>query len=154
MHARFWCIQLISQPMHHTMYHCSTRSSKCYHSVKVSVSYPDWAIRSSRQGIKHIPTYWFRTGYLYIFLNPRLKRTGAWNTEDWVGGEHYFAVHFFAQFAFFFVICVLFSSFPFFLIFFYMAPGVSEVQSGAEKFSFQYGPVSGFGLATAEAERV
>ena len=87
--------------MHHTMYHCSTRSSKCYHSVKVSVSYPDWAIRSSRQGIKHIPTYWFRTGYLYIFLNPRLKRTGAWNTEDWVGGEHYFAVHFFARFAFF-----------------------------------------------------
>lgn len=89
------------------MYHYSRRSSKCYHSVKVSVSYPDWAIRSSRQGIKHIPTYWFRTGYLCIFLNPRWKRTGAWNTEDWVGGEHYFAVHFFARFAFFCHMCTI-----------------------------------------------
>jgi len=54
----------------------------------------------------------------------------------------------------FFVTCILFSSFPFFLFFFYMAPDVSEVQSGAEKFSFQYDPVSGFRLATAEAKTV
>ena len=96
------CSQLISKPMHHIMYHCSRRSSKCYHSVKVSVSYPDWATRSSGQCVKHIPAWDTDSGLdICIFLNPRWKRIGAWNTEDWVGREHYFTVHFFVWFAFF-----------------------------------------------------
>lgn len=87
----------------------------------------------------------------YIFWNPRWKRIGAWSTEDWVGREHYFTVHFLPG-LYFFVTCG-YCPLPFPLVLFLFIWLLMFLKCRwAEKFSLQYGPVSGFGLATAEAK--
>ena len=133
-----------------SMYRYSRRSWKYDHWQ--GQCFFDWATRSSGQCVKHIPAWDTDAGlgsYIFWIPDERELELGALKTEL---GENIISLCTFLPGLHFSVTCILFPSFPFFVFFFYMAPDISEVQSGAEKFSLQYGPVSGFGLATAEAK--